>query len=119
DPKLTRRYLDLLDRRVVALPTARVPHVHAADVAGAIRGAVRPGGPAGAWFVTGSSVSPAEIVRTLSEVAGRGPRVVPVPLPLRLTYDDGPAVRDLGFRSRSLSDGLSEVVASERGTPST
>lgn len=117
DPKLTRRYVELLERRVVALPTARVPHVHAADVALAISGALRPSTPPGAWFVTGPAVSPARIVRTLTDLVGRGPRVIPIPVPLRLAYDDGPAARDLSFRPRALREGLAEVIRAERGTP--
>ncbi len=111
DPKLTSRYLELLDRRVVALPTARVPHVHAGDVAAAVRAALeRPGAPSRAYFVTGDPCSPVEIVRTLRELAGRGPRIVPVPLPLRLAYADGPLRRELGVGPRPLRVGLEEVL---------
>lgn len=111
DPKSTARYVELLDRRVVALPTVQFPQVHAGDVAACCVGALQnPASSGKAYFVAGEPVSLAELVRTLASLRGRGPRIVPLPVPLTLRYDDGPAVRDLGFRPRSLRDGLREVL---------
>lgn len=111
DPKTTARYRGLLDRAMVALPTARVPHAHAGDVARCcVAAAERP--VAGRdYLVTGPPVSPVEIVSTLRALAGRGPRIVPIPMPLTLRYDDGPAIRDLSFSPRPLAEGLAEVLA--------
>ncbi len=112
DPKTTSRYRALLDRSVVALPTARIPHVHAADVAACCVAALdNPASVGRDYFVTGPPVSLVELVATLRDLAGRGPWIVPLPVPFALRYDDGPAIRDLSFRPRDLRAGLAEVLA--------
>jgi dihydroflavonol-4-reductase len=118
DPKSTARYRGWLDRRVVVLPTAGVPQVHAGDVAACCVAAAHRDVAGRAYFVTGEPVSLVAIARTLRALAGRGPWVVPLPVPLGLRYDDGPAAADLSFAPRSLRDGLAEVLAERpRGIP--
>ncbi|MBW2257459.1 MAG: NAD(P)-dependent oxidoreductase [Deltaproteobacteria bacterium] len=112
DPKLTSRYARAFDRRVVAVPTFRIPHVHAGDVAFAVGGALRNPDSAGrAYNVTGDSISPWEVLRAWKRRLGRGPLMVPIFLPVWIDYDDTAAARDLGFRSRSLDETLEEIMA--------
>lgn len=118
DPKTTSRYRAWLDRRVLALPTTGVPHVHAEDVARCCAAAAHHPGAGRVWFVGGPPVSLVDVARTLRALAGRGPWIVPLPVPLSLRYDDAPAERDLGFRPRPLAEGLAEVLATRpRGIP--
>lgn len=112
DHKLTANYRRLLDRRWLALPTTRAPHVHAGDVAAAIAAALeRPNTAGKAYLLGGPSVSPYEVLTTWRELAGRGPTLVPIPLPVRIAFDDGPAIRELGISVRSMRDGLTDVIA--------
>lgn len=111
DPKLSARLLAGLERRVVVLPTARVPLVHAGDVADAVtRAAERPETAGRPYIVAGPAVSLVTLVRRLRHLAGRGPRVVPVPVPVAIHYDSSAAVRDLDFHSRPLDEGLRELL---------
>jgi nucleoside-diphosphate-sugar epimerase len=106
DGKLTARYLAKLERRVVFAPTVAVPHVHARDVADAAAAALgRPATVGRAYNTTGDPVSPYRVLRTWARVLARPCRVLPVPVPLRLDFDDAAAVRELGFRSRSIAAG--------------
>ena len=115
DTKLTRRYERAMRRTIVVAPTVRIPHVHAGDVALAIAGALRNSpGDNRAYNVTGAPASPAEVLRTWREIEGQGPYIVPLPVPLWVDFDDEPAKRDLGFRPRSLREGLEEVIAETR-----
>lgn len=112
DPKLTQRYLRAMEQAVRAVPTLRLPHVHAADVAIAAAGALANDDSIGrAYNVTGAPVSLFEVARTLKRLRGSGPVLVPVPVPLSVGWDNRAAERDLGVRFRSLTDGLREVLA--------
>ncbi|MEL6344286.1 MAG: NAD-dependent epimerase/dehydratase family protein [Myxococcota bacterium] len=112
DPKLTRRYLAALDRRVALAPTVGVPQVHAGDVGAAVVGALRNPNTAGrAYNLAGPPVSLLSIMRTLRQIAGRGPWLVPIPLPVWVAYDTRAAARDLGFQARPLEAGLREAMA--------
>lgn len=111
DPKLTARYAASVQRRVVFAPTVAVPHVHARDVAdAAVRAASLQASVGRAYNVTGESVSPFHILRTWSRLAGTGCRVVPVPLPLRIAFDDTRAMQELRFRSRSIEEGIHSML---------
>lgn len=112
DTKLTVRYAHAMRRRVVPAPTFRLPHVHAADVATAIGGALANDASIGrAYPVTGDPVSPYEVLSIWRELTGRGPTLIPVPVPIWIAWDDGDAARDLGFVSRPIRDGLEDVLA--------
>ncbi len=111
DPKLTQRYLKAMERRIRVVPTIRLPHVHAGDVAIAAAGALHNDASEGqAYNVTGAPVSLIEVARTLRRLRGGGPWLLPLPVPLRMGWDNSAAERDLGVRFRSLSDGLQEVL---------
>ena len=111
DHKFTPRYRRHLERPLVLAPTFRAPHVHAADVAAAVAGALENPASAGrAYNVAGDSVSPYEALTALKALVGGG-LIVPVPVPVWVAYDDSAAVRDLGYRCRPIAEGLAEAVA--------
>ena len=113
DPKVTQRYLDRLDRAVTVEPTVGVPFVHARDVADAVVASLaNPDTIGRAYNLAGPPVSPFTLMRTLKRVAGRGPVVLPLPLPIWVRFDTSAAARDLGFAPRALDDGLRESLPS-------
>ena len=112
DPKWTARILRDHARSLVFAPTVGVPVVHAGDVArAAMAAADRPASAGRAYNITGPSVSPLQILRVLRTLTGRGPLLVPVPLPLTVRFDTRAAERDLDLRHRTLEDGFAEVLA--------
>lgn len=112
DPKLTARYRAAMDRRVWVVPTVGVPHVHAGDVALAAVGALRNDASVGrAYNVTGEPTSLAALAREVRAAVGRGPWVVPVPVPVWVGWDNSAARADLGVTFRDLRDGLAEAMA--------
>ncbi len=108
------KYTALLVRRAkqrLALTTgARVPHVHGRDVADAALAAIVRRAQ-GTWFTTGPSVSQGAALRALVSAGVGNCRVVEIPVPMTLRFDDGPAERDLGFRARSIEEAMAEVAA--------
>jgi len=113
DPKLTARYLRSHARAVCLAPTVGVPQVHAGDVAGAVVGALETPASAGrAYNLAGPPTSPLQVHRALTRITGRGPVIVPLPLPIWVGYDCARAARELGFRARALEAGLREAVGS-------
>lgn len=109
--RTTWGYLRALDRRVAFAPTVRVPHVHVDDVAAACVAALGAPGAGRAYNVTGEAVSPYDVLRALVRHRGHGPTLVPVPLPVWLDYDDSAAMRDLGFHSRPIRDGILDILS--------
>lgn len=111
DPKLTARLIGGLDRRVAVLPTVGVPLVHARDVADAVVTALqRPETSGRSYNLAGPPVRPTRVVRTLRRITGRGPRVLPIPVPVWVSFDCSAAERDLDFAPRTLHDGLREAL---------
>jgi len=113
DHKVTARYARLARRQTVFAPTVAMPHVHAADVGGAVVGALASAAE-GAYGLAGPAVSLAHLLRVAKRELGVGGRVIPIPLPIRVTYDDSAARREIGFQPRSIEDGLAEAL---RGSP--
>ncbi len=117
DPKATRRLAASLGAPVRLVPTARVPWVHAGDVARAAAASVSARAALGqAYNLAGPPTSMLAFMRalraTLVARVGRPlARLVPVPLPLGLAFDTRAAARDLGFAPRDLAAGLAEAVA--------
>lgn len=115
DAKLTATYARAMTRPVAFAPTTRVPHVHARDLAEAAVGALANPASAGrAYNVTGHLASPLDVLRTWRRLVGAGPRLIPVPVPVWIDFDDAPARRDLGFDPRPLEAGIREVLAAGR-----
>lgn len=112
DHKMTESYRKRLTGSFTVAPTVQLPHVHGADVAIAVRGALaNPASIGRAYNVTGPRTSPFEVLRTWKELTGATTRLVPLPVPAWLDYDDTPAERDLGFQGRSIRAGIEEVLA--------
>lgn len=111
DHKLTHNYAQKASSRLALAPTLRLPHVHASDVGWAVGGALaNPDSAGNAYNVTGTPTSVHEVLTTWRDLIGHGPRLIPIPVPLWIDWDDGPAERDLGFRSRSIREGIQEVL---------
>lgn len=111
DDKVTGRFLSALDDRVRLAPTVGLPMVHASDVALACLSSLdRPQSHGKAYNMAAPPVSPLQIMRELIRQTGRGPRLIPVPVPVKVRYDTSAAARDLDWRPRSLADGITEVL---------
>src|SRR5690606_29530510 len=109
DHKLSSSYARLMRRAVVPAPTVRLNHVHAGDVAQAASAALRAEVSEGRVYnVTGPAVSPLEVLRTWKQKLGRGPVLVPIPIPVWVDFDDGAAERDLDFRPRGVAEAIDE-----------
>ena len=117
DPKLTRRYLRLHQRSWVVAPTVGVPQVSARDCALVVPRALKRDETIGrAYNLAGPPTSIVDVLRTLRGLTGRGPAVLPIPLPLWVGYDTRRAAADLGFVARPLKDALEDVVADNEAT---
>ena len=114
DAKLTTRYANAMQRKVQPAPTFALPHVHAGDVGVAVAGALHNADSVGqAYNVTGKPVSPFKALKTWKKLTGKGPVLLPIPLPVWVDYDDGAAERDLGFTCRGIEAGLREVLQAD------
>ena len=112
DHKLTREYREKLGGSWVFAPTLRIPHVHAGDVAQACAGSLaNPGSVGRAYNLPGTRTSPYQALRALNEQLDGRCTVLPVPLPLSVRFSDAAARRDLGYRPRSIDEGMREVAS--------
>ncbi len=112
DPKLTARLRRRLRLPLVVVPSVGVPLVHAGDVAlAAVSALTRPHTAREAYHLAAPPVPLSEVYRTLVRVAGGGPRVVTLPVPLWVGFDTHKAERELGFAPRSLEEGLREALS--------
>ncbi len=112
DHKLTAEYRARLGGSVALAPTMGLPHVHAADVAVACGGALDdPISVGRAYNVAGPRTSPFEALTALGAALGSSCRVLPIPVPLWVEFDDSAATRDLGYRPRSVVEGMLEVAS--------
>lgn len=76
---------------------------------------LRPEAAGRAYYIAGPPESPLQILRQLRQLSGRGPLLIPVPIPIRVRYDTRLAAEMLGFSCRSLCDGLLEVLSNPAG----
>lgn len=111
DPKFSARLKRAMARAICPAPTVGVPLVHARDVADTATAALKqPESIGRAYNLAGPPVSFRDVLRTMTTLQGHGPTLVPIPLPIWVAYDTSAAERDLDFTSRSLEEGLSELV---------
>lgn len=68
-----------------------------------------------AYNLAGPPTSPVDVLASLRRLTGRGPRVLPLPVPLWVGYDTGRARAELGFVCRPLDESLAEVLADADG----
>jgi dihydroflavonol-4-reductase len=109
DHKATRSYAEWARKELVFAPTVALPQVHASDVGGAVAGALQLDEGRMAYGLAGPSVSFAHLLRVAKSVLGASGRVVSIPVPVTIGYDDSAAREDLGFRPRSIEEGLAEA----------
>jgi len=111
DGKLSTRYGQWMQRRITLAPTLRLPHVHAGDVALAALGALQHPASAGrAYNLAGRSERISDILRIWARHVDRPARLVPVPVPLSVGFDDTAAQRELGFRPRPIEEGVASTA---------
>lgn len=104
----------LLRLPLLPMPSIAFPIVYAGDVADAVVGALKNDASIGqAYNVGGENIQVAEFLKALHEVVPASPRVYALPIPIGVKIDNSKAARDLGFRNRSFTDGLREVVAED------
>lgn len=114
DPKLTQRYLRQWRQPIAFAVTAGVPHVSAPDVAQAACQALeRPESIGNTYVLAGPPTSPYEVLRTLRQLTGKGPRLIPIPIPIWVGWNTHAAERDLGFRVTPLTDALAPILHHE------
>ncbi len=112
DHKLTAGYRRKLEGPVALAATIGVPHVHAGDVAQACAGALgNPASAGRAYNVAGPRTSPYQALSALAQALGSSCRVIPIPLPLGVDFDDSRAARDLAFAPRNIAQGMLEVAS--------
>jgi nucleoside-diphosphate-sugar epimerase len=113
DTRFTRRLLRTARRTVRLAPTARVPLVHAGDVAHAVLAAIthRAREP---LILAGDPVALATVVERAAALLGTGGVTVPLPVPLGVRFSWQRAAESLGFRNRPLDEGLRECIEGER-----
>lgn len=98
---------------VMLAPSFGIPAVHVADVAEAVVNSAGNDQTIGAAYNTaGTPVSIRQFMKTWKQVTGTGPKLLPFWVPMKLSVDISAAQRDLGFKNRSLNDGLKETLVS-------
>ncbi len=114
DNNLIRPLAPLMRLPVLPALTGAFPLVYAGDVADAVVGALRNDASAGKAYNTGGADrSIGEFFVAWKEAAGKGPWLLPFPVPLRFRIDNSRAETELGFRNRPFVEGLREVFAED------
>lgn len=97
---------------VMFAPWIRIPMSHGADIAHGIRGALENDATIGkAYNLAGEWVGLSQIMYAWKKHSGKGPLLLPLPLPFGPYFDSTAAKRDLGFSNRSVDDTVKDIVA--------
>lgn len=114
DPNFTRIFRKALSLPVGLLPLKTdLPLVYVRDVAEACATALERDETAGrAYNTAGDARTLRDFIEAWVAAGGPCPRwLVPLPVPLRLRYDNGRAERDLAFTNRPFARALAETLA--------
>ena len=97
---------------ILPIPAMGFPAVHAGDVAHAIcQALLQPASIGNAYNLAGPPKPLTELCKLWKKHSGDGPRILPFPLPLQLSYDIRAAEQDLNFQNRSLTEGIRETFS--------
>jgi nucleoside-diphosphate-sugar epimerase len=117
DPNFMAVFKRLLSLPVTVFPVwLHLPLVYAGDVAEAIALALeKPVAIGKAYNVTGDDLPIEEFVQAWADAGGTSPWLtIPLPVPVRQSFDHSRATRDLGWRNRPFIDALRETLRLER-----
>jgi len=99
---------------LLPMPGLSWPLVYAGDVADAVVAALENENSVGeAYNTTGDTRDFADFLAAWREAAGKGARVVKLPLGLGVKFPSAKAERDLGFKNRGFVDALREIFAED------
>jgi dihydroflavonol-4-reductase len=95
-------------------PMKGFPIGYAGDIANAVVGALRNDVSIGEAYNTGGDdTSFYSFFKAWKEVTGKGPLLIPLPMPTGLMVDNSKAKNDLGFSNRTFQAGLQDIVSQE------
>lgn len=114
DPNTMGMVYRVMQWPFLPLPSIGFPLAYAGDVAETTINALANDATVNqAYNLGGDSQQLAHFLRAVVRARGKGPRVLALPLPLRIRTDNTRAARDLGFRNRNFDQALKEVVAAD------
>lgn len=114
DPNTMAMVYKIMQWPFLVLPSIGFPLAYAGDVADATVNALANDDTINqAYNLGGDSQQIASFLRAVVRARGTGPRVLALPLPLRIRTDNSKAERDLGFRNRDFGQALKEVVEAD------
>ena len=113
DPNVLPLLRSVFSKRVMLIPALKFPLAYAPDVAAGIATAVMRAETIGRiYHLAGpASYSTYDLVCAAREQARAKTRLIPIPLPIRLTFDNTRAARDLDFRNTPLDTALGQISA--------
>jgi dihydroflavonol-4-reductase len=116
DPNFMAIFKHLLSLPITVFPVwLHLPLVYAGDVAEAIALALeKPVAIGKAYNITGDDLPIEDFAQAWKEAGGTSPWLtIPLPVPVRQSFDHSRATRDLGWRNRPFIDALRETRALE------
>lgn len=116
DPNITPKLRRLFGGRIALIPRfAHIPLVYAGDVAEAVVAALEtPASIGQAYNITGEDLPLDQFLKSWYRLRGHGPRLaLSLPFPVRRTFDNGRAKRELGWTNRPYLEGLRDMQARE------
>jgi nucleoside-diphosphate-sugar epimerase len=114
DPNTMGMVYKAMEWPFLALPSIGFPLAYAGDVADATVNALANDDTINhAYNLGGDSHQIANFLRAVVRARGKGPRVLALPLPLRIRTDNSKAERDLNFRNRDFDQAMEEVMAED------